>query len=175
MPWEKLGSYLRGVRESAERNGIEIVAFGHAGDGHVHVNALVDTTIQVISKIESVLLHTKRQSWQWIWVARQVASTATVRLRTRYLEQLYGEEIVGLFKSVKKIFDPHGILNPGIIVPNGVTEDLCDLKVGKNSVSYTGKYQQKTPRHRAFGRMANSQTHTCRSLTITELNRCANT
>jgi len=33
-----------GIRAAAERRGIPVAIFGHAGDGHVHVNALPDLT-----------------------------------------------------------------------------------------------------------------------------------
>ncbi len=132
VPTAKLGSYLKGVRESALRNDIEIVAFGHAGDGHVHVNALVDTTE---SNFEHRLSALARETAE---LAIDMGGTPSGehgdgRLRTPYLERLYGSEIVGLFRSVKEVFDPHGILNPGVIVSNGSGQELHDLKVGPDS------------------------------------------
>ena len=44
VPVAQLGGYVRGVREAAGRHGIPVAIFGHAGDGHVHVNALPDTS-----------------------------------------------------------------------------------------------------------------------------------
>ena len=34
-------------------------------------------------------------------------------LRTPYLRQMYGDEIYGIFATVKKAFDPGGVMNPG--------------------------------------------------------------
>jgi FAD/FMN-containing dehydrogenase len=43
-------------------------------------------------------------------------------VRTPFLERLYGREVYSLFRSVKEVFDPKGILNPGKIVgPQGTT------------------------------------------------------
>ncbi len=42
-------------------------------------------------------------------------------LRTPFLSRLYGEEIYSLFKKMKEIFDPNGILNPGKIIGEQAT------------------------------------------------------
>ncbi len=44
-------------------------------------------------------------------------------------EQLYGPEIMELFREVKRAFDPLGIFNPGIILPSG-EPPISRLKVG---------------------------------------------
>src|SRR5207244_10135391 len=44
VPLERLGEYVAGIRAAADRHGVPVAMFGHAGDGHVHVNALPDTT-----------------------------------------------------------------------------------------------------------------------------------
>ena len=44
MPVERLAEYLAVLREIPARHGVEVVVFGHAGDGHLHVNLLPDTT-----------------------------------------------------------------------------------------------------------------------------------
>jgi FAD/FMN-containing dehydrogenase len=54
------------------------------------------------------------------------ASASDGRLRTPYLEAMYGPEAYGLMQKVKTIFDPYGTLNPG--VKFGTTlEDLKEL------------------------------------------------
>ena len=40
VPVERMGEYVRAVREAAAERGLAVVIFGHAGDGHVHVNLL---------------------------------------------------------------------------------------------------------------------------------------
>src|SRR5204862_7226689 len=44
VPLDALGTYVAGLREIAAQRGIPVVIVGHAGDGHVHVNALPDIT-----------------------------------------------------------------------------------------------------------------------------------
>src|SRR5213592_175651 len=44
VPLERLGDYVAGIQAAAMRHEIPIAVFGHAGDGHVHVNTLPDLT-----------------------------------------------------------------------------------------------------------------------------------
>ena len=44
VPPEKLADYVRGVRATLDAHGVRGVIFGHAGDGHVHVNPLIDVS-----------------------------------------------------------------------------------------------------------------------------------
>src|SRR5213593_964224 len=45
VPLERLADYVTGIRAAAGARGIPVAIFGHAGDGHVHVNALPDLTV----------------------------------------------------------------------------------------------------------------------------------
>ena len=40
VPLERMGEYVRAVRRAGAARGIPVVIFGHAGDGHIHVNLL---------------------------------------------------------------------------------------------------------------------------------------
>src|SRR5882724_13095081 len=40
VPVERMGEYVHAVREAAAERGLAVVIFGHAGDGHIHVNLL---------------------------------------------------------------------------------------------------------------------------------------
>jgi FAD/FMN-containing dehydrogenase len=42
---EALGRYIDAVRAAGVRHGTELVIFGHAGDGNLHVNLLPDVTV----------------------------------------------------------------------------------------------------------------------------------
>ena len=103
--------------------------FGHAGDGHVHVNALPDTT---------------RREWQEALAGlfRDVTDLlirlggtpsgehGDGRLRAGVLERVYGPEVVALCRDLKRVHDPRSILNPGVIIPSADWAPLAELKVG---------------------------------------------
>ncbi len=134
VPIESLSRYLKGVREAARIAGVEIVAFGHAGDGHLHVNALVDThepnfenRIRGLLQMVTDLIVELKGSVS--------GEHGDGRLRASLLERTYGSDITALFRLVKKAFDPDGILNPGVIVPRPDSRPTDNLKVGKRAVT----------------------------------------
>jgi FAD/FMN-containing dehydrogenase len=132
VPVARMGEYIQAVRRAAAESGIPAVMFGHAGDGHVHVNLLPDVS---------------RPGWEAAIVRVMDAVTETIvrlggtlsgehgdgRLRANALARVYGSEIVELFRRVKQSFDPLGIFNPGIILPSG-DPPISRLKVGATAV-----------------------------------------
>lgn len=130
VPVASLGDYLLRVRAAAKKRGVEVVAFGHAGDGHLHVNALADTTDTTFATRLAGLLEDVTSD------IVQLGGTVSGehgdgRLRAGLLPRTYGREIHELFTSVKRAFDPSGILNPGVIV--GSADPLSHLKVGPHA------------------------------------------
>jgi FAD/FMN-containing dehydrogenase len=132
VPLGQLGAYVDGIRAAADRVGVPVAIFGHAGDGHVHVNALPDTT---------------RSGWREALTALYDETTDLLvrlggvpsgehgvgRLRAGLLERFYGSEIMAQFRDLKSTYDPLGILNPGVIVPASDWSPLADLKVGPDA------------------------------------------
>ena len=129
VPLDALGAYVAGLRAAAAQRNIPVAIFGHAGDGHVHVNALPDTT---------------RDGWRDGLAALFEDVTALLlrlggvpsgehgvgRLRAGVLEQFYGKAVVDLFRGVKRAYDPLSIFNPGVIIPANDWSPVAALKVG---------------------------------------------
>lgn len=129
VPTEALGEYVCRVRQAAKDVAIEIVAFGHAGDGHLHVNALVDTTEPDFHERLRVLLD--RVTEIIVTLHGTVSGEhGDGRLRAPVLERMYGAHVTSMFGMVKEAFDPAGILNPGVIVGGSGADPLAHLKVG---------------------------------------------
>lgn len=127
VPPARFAEYVRGVRAALADARTRGVIFGHAGDGHAHVNALVDTTEPDWRARCEQLLRA---------VTALVASLGgTVagehgdgRLRTPLLSQLWHPEALALFAATKDAFDPEGLLNPGVKVPLPGATPLGALK-----------------------------------------------
>lgn len=129
VPVARLGAYITGVRAAAARLGVPVALFGHAGDGHVHVNALPDVT---------------RAGWEPGVAALFDAVTDLVvrlggtpagehgdgRLRAGVVGRAYGPDVVALFGALQRAYDPRGVFNPGVILPAADWSPLADLKVG---------------------------------------------
>ena len=95
---------------------LRIAAFGHAGDGNIHVNLMVDRTdpqeLARAKQAERVLFE------------RVVALEGSISgehgigfTKAQYIDIELSPEEIALMKRVKAAFDPNGILNPGKIFP----------------------------------------------------------
>lgn len=131
VPVERLGEYVLAVRRASRERGVEVVIFGHAGDGNIHVNTMADLS---------------RPDWQdalrgvYGEVTEAVLRLGGVpsgehgdgRLRGALLERVYGPAIVDLFRQVKGTFDPDGVFNPGIKV-DATPTPVSHLKFGEGA------------------------------------------
>jgi FAD/FMN-containing dehydrogenase len=132
VPLGRLAEYVGGLRASAARYDVPVAIFGHAGDGHVHVNALPDLT---------------RPGWRdalqalygdVLGLLRRLGGTPSGehgdgRLRAGALEAFFGPELMGRFRDLKAAYDPRSIFNPGVILPAADWAPLADLKVGDDA------------------------------------------
>jgi len=116
VPPENLPAYVRGIREILAANETRGVIFGHAGDSHVHVNPLVDVgKPDWRDRVQRILDAA-------VELTRKLGGTLTGehgdgRLRTPLLARVWSKESVERFQRVKSVFDPRGILNPGVKIP----------------------------------------------------------
>ncbi len=119
----------RGIRGAAERRRVPVAIFGHAGDGHVHVNALPDVTGRGWSDALAGLYADATELLLRL-DGTPSGEHGTGRLRAGLLERFYGPDVMTLFRAVKRAYDPRSILNPGVIIPSADWAPFADLKVG---------------------------------------------
>jgi FAD/FMN-containing dehydrogenase len=132
VPVPRMSEYIRMVRSAAKERGIAVVMFGHAGDGHIHVNLLPEIGRSGWEAAIASLLEEVTEA-----VVELGGTTSGEhgdgRLRSGALLRVYGSEIVELFRRVKHSFDPLGIFNPGVILPAG-DPPISRLKVGHDAI-----------------------------------------
>jgi FAD/FMN-containing dehydrogenase len=133
VPPERLADYVRGVRASLGLHKVQGAIFGHAGDAHVHVNALIDVRDGDWRLRATGLLADVTQ------LVRDLGGTLSGehgdgRLRAPLLAAVWespvgdGSTPMELFRAVKAAFDPHGIFNPGVKIATPGEEPLGDVK-----------------------------------------------
>jgi FAD/FMN-containing dehydrogenase len=140
VPIERMGEYIGSVRRMAGELELPVVLFGHAGDGHIHVNLLPEVARSDWQDRVATLLEEVTQ------LVKRLGGTASGehgdgRLRAQALEQIYGAEIMGLFREIKRAFDPSGIFNPGVILPSG-EPPISRLKVGLGAAAIPDDIQK---------------------------------
>jgi len=127
VPPAHFPAYVRGVREIFARHRTRCVIFGHAGDAHAHVNAMVDVReSDWRARAEAVLTD----------VTALVASLGGTiaaehgdgRLRTPLLARVWSPVATELFAATKRAFDPEELLNPGVKVPVANQRPIGDVK-----------------------------------------------
>ncbi|WP_237707810.1 FAD-binding and (Fe-S)-binding domain-containing protein [Hoyosella subflava] len=124
VPPAKLGSYLRDFDALVKEYGLTGVVYGHFGEGCLHVRLDFDfASHEGIGKFEEFMER----------AADLVAGHGGAnsgehgdgRARSAVLSRMYSPGMLQAFAEFKRIWDPGGKLNPGIIVdPAGVADDL---------------------------------------------------
>ena len=114
VPRDKVPLMLMELRSISERSGIKIISFGHAGDGNLHVNIMVDRNdkeeyargIEIVSKVfESTLK-----------LGGSLSGEHGIGLtKAPYFGMEVKERETELMKGIKAVFDPRGLMNPGKI------------------------------------------------------------
>ncbi|MGB4758638.1 MAG: FAD-binding oxidoreductase [Candidatus Saccharimonadales bacterium] len=125
VPLDKFEEYLQGMYDLFARNKLRPAVWGHAGDGNVHIQPFLDLA-QVGDRQKLFRLMTEYYELVLKLGGSTSAQHNDGRLRAPFLKQLYGDEQYEVFRKIKKIFDPHGILNPGVKVDVSL-EDIKPL------------------------------------------------
>ena len=104
------------VADLREASGLRIPLFGHAGDGNIHVNIMVDPSdAAALSRAHAA----ERTLFEGV-VALDGSISGEHGIgfaKAPFLAIELAEEEIALMKRVKQAFDPNGILNPGKIFP----------------------------------------------------------
>jgi glycolate oxidase len=104
------------VQALKDRHRLRVASFGHAGDGNIHVNLMVN-------RADAGELARAKQAERELF-ERVVALEGSISgehgigfAKAPYLPLELSAEEIALMKRVKAAFDPNGILNPGKIFP----------------------------------------------------------
>jgi glycolate oxidase len=104
------------IAELKQRYGLRIASFGHAGDGNIHVNLMVNKDDE---QERARAVQAERELFE-----RVVSLEGSISgehgigfAKARYLPIELSPDAIALMKRLKTAFDPHGILNPGKIFP----------------------------------------------------------
>jgi D-lactate dehydrogenase (cytochrome) len=115
VPVSELAAAIEHARRALDESGLRGGIVGHVGDGNFHVAFLLDPddagSIAQADGLNGAVVADA--------LARGGTCTGEHGIgygKLAYLEQQHGD-LVPLFRGIKQLFDPHGILNPGKVVP----------------------------------------------------------
>jgi len=112
VPRGRIGEAVARIREIGREAGITVLAFGHLGDGNLHVNILHDASdpdqaLRAKKAKASVLDLTIR-------LGGTISGEHGVGLsKLPLMETMRGRDQLEVMHAVKAAFDPYGIMNPG--------------------------------------------------------------
>ncbi|GET34945.1 oxidoreductase [Prolixibacter bellariivorans] len=111
---DKLPEYMAEFQQVLDGHGLQCVFYAHIATGEIHLRPLLN-------------LKDKKDQELYSTLAQDVAGLVKKyrgslsgehgdgRLRGSFIPFMFGDEIYGLFKELKKTWDPWNILNPGKI------------------------------------------------------------
>ncbi len=108
---EFLPQYMKELRAILDEYQLQYTIAGHAGNGNFHIIPLMDFkdyhTLEVIKKVSDKIFS----------LVKKYGGTTTGEhndglIRTPYLNYVFDNDMLELFKKVKMLFDPHNIFNP---------------------------------------------------------------
>lgn len=111
VPRASIPDYVGRVQEIAGKHGVMISGCGHAGDGNIHLGVFEQDA-------------TRREAVMHDLLSAGVALGGAVsaehgigHAKRRHLGELEDPTKLALYRGVKAVFDPKGILNPGVLLP----------------------------------------------------------
>lgn len=115
VPRSRVPALLHAIRGIAERHGIEIGVFGHAGDGNLHPSFILDRADPAAGDrfraAHDDLLRAALDLGGSVTGEHGIGVT-----KRAWLEPTRGPEFVRAMRAIKTALDPLGILNPGKIL-----------------------------------------------------------
>lgn len=114
IPRSRLSDFVAFLGALSQKHGLPVPAFGHAGDGNLHVNIMLDKN----SPMEMEKAHEMvRDLFQRVI---QMGGTLSGEhgigiTKAPYLQMEISRAGLEVMSRIKKAFDPKGILNPGKI------------------------------------------------------------
>ncbi len=112
VPRSMLPEALKRIYEIGDRYGFKVPCFGHAGDGNIHVNVMVD------GSDEKQLEEGHKAIEEIFELVVEMGGTLSGEhgigtSKAPFMGIAFNDVELDLFKSIKQAFDPNNILNPG--------------------------------------------------------------
>ncbi|PIE60661.1 MAG: glycolate oxidase subunit GlcD [Desulfobulbus propionicus] len=121
VPRSRLPEMIRALDSLSREYNVPIVNFGHAGDGNIHVNVMVDLAVTGMQKtVDEVLQKIFAKTVELGGSISGEHGIGTVK--SPYLHLQVDNASGDCMRAIKKALDPRNILNPGKIFPEGYRE-----------------------------------------------------
>ncbi len=118
VPRAELPALIRGVRALGKQYDFQVVCYGHAGDGNLHIRIKKEGSIfslnnpNVIPALKALFELVKK-------LGGTISGEHGIGLvQKEYMDIVFADANIQLMRGIKRIFDPNDILNSGKIFDN---------------------------------------------------------
>ena len=115
VPVEVLPEYIDQVLRFCEERGVRVAMYAHASVGTIHVRPVLSLkdqndvdNMKAISEYAFGLVTRYGGAWS--------GEHGDGRVRSPFLERYFGTQVYGALREIKQLFDPAGLMNPGVII-----------------------------------------------------------
>ena len=128
VPPARIAEAARDLGALLDRNGFPSSVQGHASAGNLHFILLLDPTdpehleryLRVMDEVVELIVGRFDGALK--------GEHGTGRNMAPYLEREWGPQMVALMRRIKDLFDPHGILAPGVLLNDDPQANIRHLK-----------------------------------------------
>ena len=112
VPRSKLPDALKGIYKIGEKYNVLIPCFGHAGDGNIHVNVMVDGSRE--DEVKRGYKAVEEIFKLVVSLGGTLSGEHGIGIsKAPFMKLAFTDAELELFRRIKHAFDPNGILNPG--------------------------------------------------------------
>ena len=117
VPRSQIPAMMERLNQIRDKYQLNLVVFGHAGDGNLHPNIITDKrNIEEMKKVEDAVSEIFEAAVKLGGTLSGEHGIGT--LKSPYMEMELGEVGLLMMKKIKEAWDPNNILNPGKIFPS---------------------------------------------------------
>ncbi len=114
VPRNMIPEMIRKIEALHQATGLKMVCFGHAGDGNIHFNIMLDKRDK--KELQKALTAVEKVFDYTLAFGGTISGEHGVGItKAAYLPKEIGLSEQALMQQIKQLFDPNGILNPGKI------------------------------------------------------------
>jgi glycolate oxidase subunit GlcD len=112
VPRSRVPELVARIEEIGRRHDTFVANFGHAGDGNIHVNFVVDrSNADEVARARRCVAETFELS---VELGGTISGEHGIGyVKAPYMDYAIDRPTLEIMKGIKKVFDPNGILNPG--------------------------------------------------------------
>lgn len=112
VPRSELAKLIRFIEATAKKYQLKIGTFGHMGDGNLHPTCLTDErNHEEMHRVEAAFAEIFAET---IRLGGTISGEHGIGMaKKKYLPRFLGETQLRLSRDIRRVMDPHGILNPG--------------------------------------------------------------